>query len=114
ALLAAGVEPEQRVALLLPDGVEFVACFVGAMKIGAVPVPLNTLAPPQDLAYYLANSRARALITTPELAARATAEPDAHSLLKAIFLVGAAAGFDHPLARSYDAALVSASPALEA
>src|SRR6476659_7254172 len=49
ALAALGVEPEQRVALLLPDGVEFVATFLGAMKLGAVPVPLNTLAPPADL-----------------------------------------------------------------
>ena len=42
ALCAHGVMPEQRVAILLPDGPEFVAAFIGAMKIGAVPVPLNT------------------------------------------------------------------------
>ncbi len=46
ALRTLGVEPEQRVALLLPDGVEWAAAFFGAIRIGAVAVPLNTrLAP---------------------------------------------------------------------
>ena len=62
ALSSAGVQPEQRVALLLPDGVEFVAAFIGAMKIGAVPVPLNTAARPAELRFMLENSRARALV----------------------------------------------------
>src|SRR2546422_5206665 len=34
-----GLEPEQRVALLLPDGVEWAATFFGALRIGAVAVP---------------------------------------------------------------------------
>ena len=42
ALRGLGVEPEQRVALLLPDGVDWVAVFLGALRIGAVAVPLNT------------------------------------------------------------------------
>ena len=62
ALSALGVMREQRVAILLPDGVEFVAAFIGAMKIGAVPVPLNTAARPPELAYMLGDCRARALI----------------------------------------------------
>jgi benzoate-CoA ligase family protein len=62
ALLAAGVAPEQRVAILLPDGPEFVAAFIGAMKIGAVPVPINTAARPNELAYMLGDCRARALV----------------------------------------------------
>ncbi|KDE98474.1 AMP-dependent synthetase [Mycolicibacterium aromaticivorans JS19b1 = JCM 16368] len=35
-----GVEPGQRVALVLPTGPEFVACFFGALYAGAIPVPL--------------------------------------------------------------------------
>jgi benzoate-CoA ligase len=124
-LRAAGVEPEQRVALLLPDGVEFVAAFLGAMKIGAVPLPLNTLAPPADLAYFLGDSRARALVCTPDLA-RSVLRPepsplDTHKVtageclqLKSILVVGDAAALDHPLARPYAAALEAASPELEA
>src|SRR4026207_655976 len=41
-LLQLGVRREERVALLLPDCPAFVASFLGAMKIGAVPLPLNT------------------------------------------------------------------------
>src|SRR5688572_6240677 len=36
ALRLAGVQPEQRVALVLYDSPLFVASFVGALKIGAV------------------------------------------------------------------------------
>ena len=43
ALRGIGVRPEERVLLLLLDSPEFVYAFFGAIKIGAVPVPLNTL-----------------------------------------------------------------------
>jgi benzoate-CoA ligase family protein len=62
ALCGAGVMPEQRVAILLPDGAEFVATFIGAMKIGAVPVPINIAARTPELAYMLGDCRARAVV----------------------------------------------------
>ncbi|MBV9168938.1 MAG: benzoate-CoA ligase family protein [Chloroflexi bacterium] len=62
ALRQAGVEPEQRVAIVLPDGAEFVGTFIGAMKIGAVPVPMNTFGRAEDLAFMLRHSRARAVV----------------------------------------------------
>jgi benzoate-CoA ligase family protein len=62
ALAALGVEPEQRVALLLPDGPEFVAAFLGAAKLGAVVVPCNTLFKADELAWVLDHSRARVLV----------------------------------------------------
>ena len=54
-----GVQIEERVFLLLLDSPEFAACFFGAIKIGAVPVPVNTLLKPADYEYLLNNSRAR-------------------------------------------------------
>ena len=62
ALRALGVQMEQRVMLLLPDCPEFIAVFLGAMRIGAIPVPVNTLAPPDDYHYYLTDSRATVLV----------------------------------------------------
>jgi benzoate-CoA ligase family protein len=62
ALRDLGVEAEQRVALLLPDGVEWAAAFLGALRIGAVAVPLNTRLAPADWAALLRDSRARVLI----------------------------------------------------
>jgi len=37
----AGVEPEQRVLIALPDGPEFVAALFGTLKVGAVVVMVN-------------------------------------------------------------------------
>lgn len=60
-LLNLGVEMEQRVALLLLDSPQFAATFFGAIKIGAVPVPLNTMLRPGDYEYLLNDSRAKVL-----------------------------------------------------
>lgn len=68
ALLELGVERENRVVICLPDCPELLASFFGAMKIGAVPVPVNTMALPEDYLYYLNDSRAKVLITNQELA----------------------------------------------
>ena len=62
ALLARGVQMEQRVLLALPDCPEFAEVFWGAIKIGAVPVPVNNfcvlkegLTPPPSLEQELAD-----------------------------------------------------------
>src|SRR5256885_9280930 len=54
-----GVRIEERVFLLLLDSPEFAFSFFGAIKIGAVPVPVNTLLKPADYQYLLTNSRPR-------------------------------------------------------
>jgi len=54
-----GVRPEERVILLLLDGPEFLYCFFGTIKIGAVAVPTNTLLKPQELEYIFTDTRVR-------------------------------------------------------
>jgi benzoate-CoA ligase len=61
-LLDLGIDLEQRVALLLLDSPQFAAAFFGGIKIGAVPVPMNTLLRPDDYVYMLNDSRARVLL----------------------------------------------------
>ncbi|WP_069803259.1 benzoate-CoA ligase family protein [Thermogemmatispora onikobensis] len=61
-LLELGVEMEQRVALLLLDSPQFAASFFGAIKIGAVPIPMNTMLRPNDYVYMLNDSRAKVLL----------------------------------------------------
>ena len=61
-LKSLGVRVEERVLLLLPDVPEFAISFFGAIKIGAVPVPVNTLLKSRDYLYLLNNSRARIAI----------------------------------------------------
>ena len=59
-----GVRPEERVAMVMLDSVEFVATFLGAMRIGAVPVPMNPLLPGRDLGVITADSRARIAVVS--------------------------------------------------
>src|SRR5256884_7637380 len=68
ALRRLGVGMEQRVLLLLADGPEFVYAFWGALKIGAVAVPTNTLLKPRDYEYILNDSRAAVVIAGEDLA----------------------------------------------
>ncbi len=67
ALKKLGVRIEERVFLLLLDTPEFAASFFGAIKIGAVPVPVNTLLKPSDYEFLLNNSRARVVIVSDSL-----------------------------------------------
>jgi len=77
ALRGIGVRPEDRVLLLLLDGPEFVYSFFGAIKIGAVPVPLNTLWKPADYQYVISDSRAAVLIVSADLRPAIDRIPDA-------------------------------------
>jgi benzoate-CoA ligase family protein len=68
ALRRLGVEQENRVMICLPDSPLFYVSYFAAMKIGAVPVPVSTMALPQDYLYFLNDSRAKALIVEESLA----------------------------------------------
>jgi benzoate-CoA ligase len=57
-----GIEREQRILLVLDDTPVFPAVFLGAMRIGAVPIPANFLARPQDFGYFLDDSQAVAAV----------------------------------------------------
>lgn len=65
-----GLDGEQRVALLLPDGLDLVHAFLGAIWMGAVPVPINLAYSPADIRYIIEDCRAKILVTDRENAAR--------------------------------------------
>jgi len=62
ALHILGVHMEERVMLVMYDSPEAIASFFGAIKIGAVPIPINYMYTADDYRYLLNNSRARTLI----------------------------------------------------
>jgi benzoate-CoA ligase family protein len=62
------VGPEDRVLLVLLDGSEFVTAFLAALRLGAIPLPLNPLLPGGDLALAAADSRARVAVLSSERA----------------------------------------------
>jgi benzoate-CoA ligase len=75
ALRNLGVQIEDRVLLLLLDCPEFVYSFFGAIKIGAVPIPTNTLLKPPDYEYMLNDSRAVVAIVSEALLPQVQAIP---------------------------------------
>lgn len=64
ALLALGLQREQRVLLLMQDGNDWPVSFLGALYAGLVPVAVNTLLTPDDYAFMLSNSHARAALVS--------------------------------------------------
>ncbi|MDH5290987.1 MAG: AMP-binding protein, partial [Acidimicrobiia bacterium] len=64
ALRGLGVQPEQRVLLVLADRPAFLHAFFGAMAIGAVPVPVSTMLTAKDYRFLLEDSRAVALLVS--------------------------------------------------
>ena len=58
-LESAGVEPEQRVIIALPDGPEFVAALFGTLKVGAVVVMVNPQLAVDAIEYFYSYTRAR-------------------------------------------------------
>ena len=61
-LKSLGTRMEERVALLMLDTELYPQAFFGAIKLGAIPVCLNTLMRPKDYQYFLNDSRARTLV----------------------------------------------------
>jgi benzoate-CoA ligase family protein len=66
ALRAAGLGIEDRVLIVLPDGIEWVAAFFGALKIGCVTLFVNPKLSAEELAFYIADSRASGVVVDGE------------------------------------------------
>ena len=62
-----GVRREERVAMIMLDTVDFPIVFLGAIRSGVVPVPLNTLLTAEQYAYILADCRAKVLFVSEAL-----------------------------------------------
>ncbi|GAB2609636.1 hypothetical protein GCM10027168_48270 [Streptomyces capparidis] len=63
-LRARGAGPEGVVAVAVPRSVELVVSLLAVLKSGAAYVPVDTGYPPERIAYLLADSGARLLVTT--------------------------------------------------
>ena len=63
SLLALGLEPGDKVAVQLPNVVEFLLAYFGCLKAGLVMVPLNPLLTAREVGYHLQDSDARLIVT---------------------------------------------------
>src|SRR5215469_5962707 len=70
-LRALGLQPEQRVLMVMADSPQFAVIYLAAMRIGAIPVPVSTMLRPEGIADLLRDSRARFLAVTSDFAAAA-------------------------------------------
>jgi benzoate-CoA ligase family protein len=65
-LRALGLQPEQRIVMLMADSPEFVVVYLAALRVGAIPVPISTMLRTEGVLELLLDSRARLLAVTPE------------------------------------------------
>jgi long-chain acyl-CoA synthetase len=56
-----GIEPGDRVGIMLPNVPEFAVVYYGVLRAGAVVVPMNVLLKEREVAFYLSDSGARML-----------------------------------------------------
>jgi benzoate-CoA ligase family protein len=104
------VRIEERVLLLLLDCPEYVYCFFGAIKIGAIPIPTSTLFKPTDYEYLLNDSRARVIVISEALLPQLQAIPrERLRYLRDVVVVGTAPSGT----TSFDALIAQQSTDLE-
>lgn len=102
-----GVRREERILLVLDDTPAFPAAFLGAMRIGAVPIPVNFLARPQDFGYFLDDSYAVAAIVDSVFMEKVGLELAERQDVRLVVANGEIDG-----AESFDAWLVDGDPEL--
>ena len=67
ALRALDIRREERILIGLLDSIDWPTAFLGAIKAGVIPVPVNTLLTEDDYRFMLEDSRARLLVVSEEL-----------------------------------------------
>lgn len=105
-----GLDIEQRLLLVLPDCPEFAFVFFGAIKIGAIPIPVNPWMKAKDYEYLLEDSRARAVVLHESVLPEIEKIWDGPRYLKKVVVVGRPKG----KALSYESLVGKASTKLEA
>jgi benzoate-CoA ligase family protein len=107
-----GVRAEERVLLVLGDGVEFVALWYGAQKIGAVTAEAYTFLQAKDYAYYLDYTRAGVVVADVRTLERVREAAASSRWLRHVLVVGAADEL-RPGEASFEALVAQAPTELE-
>ena len=101
------VQREQRVLVCLLDTIDFPSVFLGAIKAGVVPVPVNTLFNRDTYAFQLRDSRARVAFVAESLIDKFAGLLDECPDLRAVIVTGEGEG-------RLDAMLAAADPLRQA
>jgi len=100
-LASRGIEPGDRVAVLLRRGPEAAASLFGALAVGAIIVPVNKLYQSRQIEYVLRHSGSRVLITSADFLAALTRPLDTTVPILDVGDLATAGTFD-PVSRSAD------------
>ncbi|MGH2795657.1 MAG: long-chain-fatty-acid--CoA ligase [Actinomycetota bacterium] len=106
ALTGLGFRPGERVAVMLPNCPEVGISYGGILRMGGVVVPLLFLLATEELQHILADSEAKAIITSPEFVARAIEAANGCHPAPAVLVAGGTAEG----ALSFDGLVAAASP----
>jgi benzoate-CoA ligase len=110
ALAGLGVMPEDRVWMCCLDAPEFLGAFWGAIKLGAIPIPANTLMRTADYVYFLRDSRAKAAVVSAALLPEVGPALSQSPYLRHVLIADGPAGAH----LSWESELAKASPRLDA
>ena len=80
-----GVRPGDAVGIVMPNGVEVLIAFFGALQAGAAAMPINPDLTPEEIDFALADSQATLVASTPSSAPRITdcaSLPDRRAVLR--------------------------------
>lgn len=110
ALRRAGVRPEQRVLLVMPDDVELFTAILATLWAGAVAVPCSTMLTGRELAVLVRDSRATTVIGGEAFAAHLTEAVAGAPDLERVVLTGADPLVAGVTSLTWDALLDGAEP----
>src|SRR5215471_10376677 len=82
-----GVEPGDRVLVMLPNCPEVLQSYQGILRVGGVIVPVIFLLGDKEVAHILADSEAKVVITSTDLSWKVDAQIGALPSLRAVLLV---------------------------
>jgi benzoate-CoA ligase family protein len=105
-----GVRQEERVLLVLADGVEFVATWYAVQKVGAVTAEAYTFLPAKDYAYYLEYTRAGVVVVDAATLERMREAAPYSPHLRHVLVVGAAPEDLEDDGEAHFESLVAAAP----
>lgn len=107
-----GVEPGDRVAVMLPNVPEVTISYFAAWRIGAAVTPIIFLLPPPEIHRILEDSAAKVAITSPEFLPNLSAAAEGIGTLEHIVCVGGGDGAMafSDLERAGDASIIERAP----
>jgi len=106
-----GLEPDDRVVLMMANGPQVLVSYPAVWRAGMTAIPVLFLLEASELAYILENSKARAIITSPEIYPKVSEAVRGMPVPPAVIVTGAA---DPPAGcLSFDKLVASSDPVVE-